>query len=112
MTAFIFPDILMGIVNGTEWIVIIAIVAVIIFGAKKIPELARSFGKASSEYEKAKVVATKELIRIKGMELTTPSDSEKIREVATTLGIDHTGKTDSELRALIQLKINEGVDKH
>ena len=101
------PEILMGIVNGTEWIVIIAIVAVIIFGAKKIPELARSLGKASSEYEKAKVVAAKELESIKGMGLTTPSDSEKIREVATTLGIDHTGKTDSELRALIQSKINE-----
>ena len=98
---------LMGIVNGTEWIVIIAIVAVIIFGAKKIPELARSLGKASSEYQKAKVVAAKELESIKGMGLTTSSDSEKIREVATTLGIDHTGKTDSELRALIQSEINK-----
>lgn len=107
MTAFIFPEILMGIVNGTEWIVVIAIVAIIIFGAKKIPELAKSLGKASSEYEKAKVVAAKELESIKGMGLSTPSDSEKIREVAATLGIDHTGKTDSELRALIQSKINE-----
>jgi len=51
----------MGIVNGTEWIVVIAIVAIIIFGAKKIPELARSLGKASSEYEKAKVMTAKEL---------------------------------------------------
>src|SRR5215813_9116924 len=67
MTAFIFPDILMGIVNGTEWIFIIAIVAIIIFGAKKIPELARSLGKASSEYEKAKVMAANELEKIKGM---------------------------------------------
>ena len=97
----------MGIVNGTEWIVIIAIVAVVIFGAKKIPELARSLGKASSEYEKAKVTATKELERIKDMGLTTSNDSEKLREVATTLGIDHTGKTDSELRALIQSKIDK-----
>src|SRR5262249_42162583 len=111
MTAFIFPDILMGIVNGTEWIFIIAIIAIIIFGAKKIPELARSLGKASSEYEKAKVMAANEL-KIKGMGVTTSNDSEKLREVATTLGIDHAGKTDSELRALIQSKINERVDKH
>lgn len=52
-------------------------------------------------------MAAKELESIKGMGLSTPSDSEKIREVAATLGIDHTGKTDSELRALIQSKINE-----
>jgi len=107
MTAFIFHDILMGIVNGTEWIAIIAIVAIIIFGAKKIPELAKSLGKASSEYEKAKVTTAKELERIKGMGLTTYNDSEKLREVAATLGIDHTGKTDSELRDLIQSEINK-----
>jgi sec-independent protein translocase protein TatA len=106
MTAFIFPDILMGIVNGTEWIFIIAIVAIIIFGAKKIPELARSLGKASSEYEKAKVMAANELEKIKGMGVTTSNDS-KLREVATTLGIDHTGKTDSELRDLIQSEISK-----
>jgi sec-independent protein translocase protein TatA len=107
MTGSILSEILMGIVNGTEWIVIIAVVAVLIFGAKKIPELARSLGKASSEYQKAKVEAIKEIERIKNMGLTTANDSEKLREVATTLGIDHTGKTDSELRALIQSKINE-----
>jgi sec-independent protein translocase protein TatA len=97
----------MGIVAGTEWMVIIVVIGALIFGAKKIPDLARSLGKASSEYEKAKVVATKEVERIKGMGLTTSNDPEKLREVATTLGIDHTGKTDSELRALIQSKINE-----
>ena len=68
MTAFIFTDILMGIVNGTEWIFIIAIVAIIIFGAKKIPELARSLGKASSEYEKAKVMAANELEKSRAWE--------------------------------------------
>ena len=54
----------------------------------------------------------KELDSIKGMGLTTHNDSDKLKEVAATLGIDHAGKTDSELRALIQSKINERVDKH
>jgi hypothetical protein len=49
----------------------------------------------------------KELESIKGMGLTTRNDSEKLREVAATLGIDHTGKTDSELRDLIQSEINK-----
>jgi hypothetical protein len=49
----------------------------------------------------------KELESIKGMGLTTRNDSEKLREVAATLGIDHTGKTDSELRDLVQSEINK-----
>jgi sec-independent protein translocase protein TatA len=36
---------------GPEWIVVLLIVA-LLFGAKKIPELARSMGKASSEFKK------------------------------------------------------------
>jgi sec-independent protein translocase protein TatA len=36
---------------GPEWIVVIAIV-VLLFGAKKLPELARSVGKSTSEFKK------------------------------------------------------------
>ena len=39
----------MGI--GPEWLVVIGIV-VLLFGAKKLPELARSMGKASGEFKK------------------------------------------------------------
>ena len=34
---------------GYEWIFIIIIIVVIFFGVKNIPELARSFGKATAE---------------------------------------------------------------
>jgi len=51
-------------------------------------------------------MAANELEKIKGMGVTTSNDS-KLREVATTLGIDHTGKTDSELRDLIQSEISK-----
>jgi sec-independent protein translocase protein TatA len=37
--------------GGFEWIFIIVIIVVLFFGVKKIPQLARSFGNASSEYE-------------------------------------------------------------
>jgi len=36
---------------GPEWIVVL-IVIVLLFGAKKLPELARSLGKSSSEFKK------------------------------------------------------------
>ena len=41
---------LANFIAGQEWIFIIIIAAVFIFGAKKIPELAKTFGKAKGEY--------------------------------------------------------------
>ena len=45
----------------TEIIVLIVIIGVLIFGAKKIPELAKTFGKAKGEFEKGKIEADKDL---------------------------------------------------
>ena len=44
-----------GFIAGQEWIIIIVLAAVLIFGAKKIPELAKTFGKAKGEFEKGKI---------------------------------------------------------
>jgi len=51
--------------HGYEWVWIIVIVGILIFGAKKIPELAKTFGKAKSEYEKGKIEGDKELKEFK-----------------------------------------------
>ncbi len=48
-------------IAGQEWIFIIIIAVVLIFGAKKIPELAKTFGKAKGEFEKGKIEGEKEL---------------------------------------------------
>ena len=46
---------------GYENVVIIAIAAIaLLFGAKKLPEFARSLGRAQSEFEKAKMELTQE----------------------------------------------------
>lgn len=50
-----------GFIAGQEWIYVIIIAVVLIFGAKKIPELARTFGKAKGEFEKGKIEGDKEL---------------------------------------------------
>ena len=58
----------MGLANfiaGQEWIFIIIIAVVFIFGAKKIPELAKTFGKAKGEYEKGRIEGDKELEEFK-----------------------------------------------
>ena len=55
-------------ISGESWIFVIIIVAVLIFGAKKIPELARTFGKAKGEFEKGKIESEKELKDFKDRE--------------------------------------------
>ena len=53
-------------------IFIIIIAVIFIFGAKKIPELAKTFGKAKGEFEKGKIEGEKELKDFKDKE--TKSD--------------------------------------
>ncbi len=47
--------------GSTEIIVLVVVIGVLIFGAKKIPELAKTFGKAKGEFEKGKIEADKDL---------------------------------------------------
>ena len=56
---------LMIFVGGYEWVWIIVIVGVLLFGAKKIPELARTLGKSRGEFEKGKMEGDKELNDLK-----------------------------------------------
>jgi len=48
-------------VFGPEMIILVIVIGVLIFGVKKIPELAKTFGKAKGEFEKGKIEAEKEL---------------------------------------------------
>ena len=51
--------------GGSEWIIVIVAAGVLLFGAKKIPELAKTFGKAKGEYKKGEIEADKELKEFK-----------------------------------------------
>lgn len=52
-------------IQGAEWVWIIVIVGILIFGAKKIPELARTLGKAKGDYEKGRIESEKDLKEFK-----------------------------------------------
>jgi len=56
---------LTNFIAGQEWIFIIVIIGVLLFGAKKIPQLAKTFGKAKGEYEKGKIEGDRELKEFK-----------------------------------------------
>lgn len=100
-------SLIMGIVNGAEIIILVVVIAALFFGVKKIPELARSFGRASTEYEKARIEARKEIQQLrKQNDTTTNIDREKLESIADTLGIDYSSKNDEDLRASIETEIN------
>ena len=48
-------------IGSTEIIILVVVIGVLIFGVKKIPQLAKNFGKAKGEFEKGKIEADKEL---------------------------------------------------
>jgi sec-independent protein translocase protein TatA len=91
--------------GGLEWVIIIALIVLVFFGVRKIPELARSFGKASAEFEKARIEAKRELQQLKSQGNTV--GREKLENIAESLGIDYTNKNDDELRAAIELELNK-----
>jgi len=94
---------------GFEWIFIIVIIVVLFFGVKKIPELAKSFGKATAEFEKAKIEAKRDLDQYKNE--NTSIEREKLESIATTLRIDYTDKNDEDLKKAIENAINKNKNK-
>lgn len=90
--------------GGWEWVIIIGLIVVVFFGVKKIPELARSFGKATAEFEKARIEAKRELQQLKSQGSV---GREKLESIADSLGIDYTNKNDDELRSAIELELNK-----
>ena len=90
--------------GGLEWVIIIGLIVVVFFGVRKIPELAKSFGKASAEFQKARIEAKREL---QEMQSQGNVGREKLETIAESLGIDYSNKNDDELRTAIEIELNK-----
>lgn len=88
---------------GTQELVMIFGVIVLLFGAAKLPELARSMGSSVGEFKKAQKESERNLKEFEKSltEPTTPKKT-KVQETAEKLGIDIKGKTDDQLLEEIQ----------
>lgn len=62
---------------GISEIILILAVILVLFGGKRIPELARALGKASYEYKKAKETLQKEATELKNAIEQTSKQEEK-----------------------------------
>lgn len=79
---------------GIEWIVLVVALIVLLFGAKKIPELARAMGKSTGEFKRGKEESDASSTEQK----KGKADEEKIRKAASELGISSEGKNIEEIR--------------
>ncbi len=93
---------------GTSELILVVIVVIILFGSSKIPELARSLGKATGEFKKAKQESELEMKDFEKSikESKSQADkSSKIRTMASDFGIAIEGKSDEQLLDEIQKKM-------
>ena len=89
---------------GTNEVLLIFLAIIVLFGASKIPELARSLGKATGEFKKAKQESESELKNVEKSLKESPPSS-KIKQMAKDLGIATEGKSDEQLLDEIQKKM-------
>lgn len=102
-------------IGGSEWIIIGLMALFLLFGSKKLPEFSRMIGRVVGEYEKARMIAQREMAQsipsqaasYHGPNIQGPvnSEREKLEVVAMSLGIESRNKNDDELRELISDKI-------
>jgi sec-independent protein translocase protein TatA len=84
------------IMPGPQEMLLIFLIIILLFGASKLPELARSMGKSVGEFKKAQKES--ELIL---KDLDNPQLS-KVQQTARNLGIYIEDKTDDELMEEIE----------
>ena len=107
-------------IGGSEWIIIGLMALFLLFGSKKLPEFSRMIGRVVGEYEKARMIAQREMAQsipsqaasYHGPNIQGPvnSEREKLEVVAMSLGIESRNKNDDELRELISDKIKNQWD--
>ncbi|MGB8218132.1 MAG: twin-arginine translocase TatA/TatE family subunit [Candidatus Methanoperedens sp.] len=90
---------------GTSELLLILLVALFLFGPTKLPELARSLGKATGEFKKAQLETENELKR---MDKPINERDTKIHNLAIELGLNTENKTTEQLIEEIRSTIKSG----
>lgn len=83
-----------GGIRGPE-LVVILVVILLLFGAHKIPEFARSLGRAQREFQNAREEGEREA------KASVSTEEEKVKRAARDLGISTQGKSLEELKQAI-----------
>jgi sec-independent protein translocase protein TatA len=96
---------------GTEWIMIVFVVLILLLGTNRFPEAAKKIGKIVGEYKKAKDTVEKQMkdVTKENIEVSGPVKDErkKLEIMANHFGVDCESKTDDELKKIIDGKIGQ-----
>ena len=106
-------------IGGSEWLIIILLALILLFGSKKIPELSRTLGRAAGEYQKAHQMFKSQMqnanlgysndVNFVSPNIIGPvsSEKEKLATIADSLGILYSDTTTEEqLRIMISERMN------
>ena len=104
----------MAMLGSTE-ILLIFVAIILLFGASKLPDLARSMGRSMGEFKRGQVEVEKELQSIK-TEPVQPYAKEqveltRVQRMAKNLNIEITGKSEDQLLSEIERKMAEQESK-
>lgn len=93
-------------IEGMEWIIILVIIAVLfLFGPSKLPDLARSTGRALGEFKRGRLEVEREINQQFSANAVDPRTREQ--RAAQALGVTTAGKSDLQLK----LDIARSLDK-
>ena len=100
---------------GTEWIIIIFIGLILLFGTNRFPDIAKKIGKLVGEYSNAKNQIENEMkdVTNQNLQVSGPVKDErkKLEMMASQLGIDYENKTDIDLKKIIENKIGQSKNE-
>jgi sec-independent protein translocase protein TatA len=95
---------------GSQEILLILLAVVFLFGASKLPDLARSMGRSMGEFKRGQIEIENELHSARSMAVAAPDTDlalTRVQRMAGNLGIDTTGKTEEQLLAEIDRKMSK-----
>lgn len=90
--------------GGSEWALVLVLV-ILFFGAAKIPELARSLGRAKGEFQRGAREGTDAPAAKKEERTFEAAEEERIRKAARELGIPVEGRSVSDIKADLRAKM-------
>ena len=93
---------------GYPEMIVILVLALLLFGPDKLPEIARSLGRSAKEFKSAQMEAGSKINNLKEHQDGT---DEKIYKLAIEIGIYTKNKTTEQLIEEIRAKVRTQTDK-
>jgi sec-independent protein translocase protein TatA len=98
-------------IMGSEWMIIIFVALILLFGTNKLPEAGKKIGKMVGEYNKAKTEMQNQIKDMTKAEPDNPTidgpvqtERQKLERMAQTLRINTENKSDIELKNAIDAR--------